>query len=76
MGLQPWMALGNDLNDWEMLGQALHPATLADAHEKVKDMVKSQEGGYCSPARSHAGTRDILLWIQSLGARKARTVGI
>ncbi len=71
LGLEPWMALGNDLNDLDMLGHALHPATLADAHEKVKDMVKSQLGGYCSPAISHAGTRDILLWIKSLCASKA-----
>ncbi|MGK7904409.1 MAG: HAD family hydrolase [Hormoscilla sp.] len=76
LGLEPWMALGNDLNDLDMLGHALHPATLVDAHEKVKDMVKSKEGGYCSPAISHAGTQDILLWIQSLWASKARTVGI
>lgn len=75
LGLQPWMALGNDLNDLEMLGHALHPATLADAREKVKDMVKLKPGGYCSPARSHAGTLDILLWIQSLCARKAPDCG-
>ncbi|MBC6422887.1 MAG: HAD hydrolase family protein [Hormoscilla sp. SP5CHS1] len=75
LGLQPWMALGNDLNDWEMLGHALHPATLADAHEKVKDVVKSKEGGYCSPAISHAGTRDILLWIQGLCASRRSSIG-
>ena len=76
LGLEPWMALGNDLNDLDMLGHSLHPATLADAHQKVKDVVKLKQGGYCSPAMSHAGTQDILLWIKSLCARRARTVGI
>jgi len=76
LGLEPWMALGNDLNDLDMLGHSPHPATLADAHEKVKDVVKLKQGGYCSPAWSHAGTRDILLWIKTLCARRSGTVGI
>ncbi len=61
LGLEPRMALGNDLNDLDMLGHSLHPATLANGHQKFKDVVKLKPGGYCSPAVSHAGTGDILL---------------
>lgn len=52
-------AIGNDLNDIEMLKKADKSFCLNDSHNKVKKIVV-EKGGYVSPYNSHIGTNDIL----------------
>ena len=55
----PTMAMGNDLNDIDMLSISPHPLTVSNAHVKVKALING-ERGYCSPLLSHAATEDLL----------------
>jgi hydroxymethylpyrimidine pyrophosphatase-like HAD family hydrolase len=52
-------AIGNDLNDIEMLKKADKSFCLNDSHNEVKKIV-IKKGGYVSPYSSHLGTKDIL----------------
>ncbi|MBD2336461.1 HAD hydrolase family protein [Calothrix sp. FACHB-156] len=61
----PLIALGNDLNDLDMLNSSIYTATLMTAHEQVKETVNSK-GGYCSSLFSHAGTEELLVWAYEL----------
>jgi hypothetical protein len=63
----PLIALGNDLNDLDVLNASIYTATLSTAHEKVKETVNSK-GGYCSSLVSHAATEELLLWTYELVA--------
>lgn len=61
----PLIALGNDLNDLDMLNASPYTATLSTAHEEVKEVV-NRKGGYCSSLVSHAATEELLLWTYEL----------
>lgn len=65
LGFNPLIALGNDLNDLDVLSASCYTATLSTAHEQVRDVVK-RKGGYCSSLVSHAATEDLLLWTYEL----------
>ena len=59
---QPWVALGDGLNDLETLRASRYVATLSTADEAIKRLV-ILKGGYCSPRTSHAATEDLLSWV-------------
>jgi hypothetical protein len=61
LSFNPLIALGNDLNDLDVLNASCYTATLSTAHEKVKDIIHTKNG-YCSSLVSHAATEDLLLW--------------
>lgn len=65
LGIEPYIALGNDLNDLDILGAASHCATPVSAHEKVRLRI-FEKGGYCSPLYSHAASEDLLSWVETI----------
>ncbi len=65
LGIEPYIALGNDLNDLDILSAASHCATLISAHEEVKRRIGDKDG-YCSPLSSHAASQDLLSWVETL----------
>ncbi len=62
LGIEPYIVLGNDLNDLDILDAASHCATLISAHEQVRQRVRDK-GGYCSPLSSHAASENLLSWV-------------
>ncbi|SRR5579883_1336131 len=71
LGLNPFITLGNDLNDLDVLTASSYAGTLSTAHEQVRSLVKTK-GGYCSSLVSHAATEDLLLWIYHLTLKSLR----
>jgi len=61
LGFEPFIALGDEFNDLEMLRAGVYQATSADAHEAVKKCVREKQG-YCSPFAGHRAAEDILAW--------------
>ena len=57
--MYPYIALGNDLNDIQLLEQSTHPITLQTAHRTIREIVQ-KKNGYCSPFAHHAGAEDML----------------
>lgn len=68
LGLDPFVVLGDELNDLEILRAGFHAATLTTAHEEVKRCVRDKNG-YCSPLTSHAAAEDLLEWVETRGIR-------
>jgi len=62
LGFEPFIVLGDELNDLDMLYAASWPATLITAHEGVKGCIR-ERNGYCSSFASHAATEDLLRWV-------------
>ncbi|MCI5168642.1 MAG: hypothetical protein D3903_21740 [Candidatus Electrothrix sp. GM3_4] len=62
--VHPYVTLGNDLNDIQLIEQSTHPITLQTAHLTIREIVK-QKNGYCSPFADHAGAEDMLRWASS-----------
>ena len=60
--IHPFIALGNESNDIEMLNICSCPVTLQDSCSQVQDIVK-KKNGYCSMLSSHLGTEDMLTWV-------------
>lgn len=57
--VHPYIGLGNELNDFQILNACDFPVTLKSASEKIKQLVEKKKG-YCSLLQSHAGTEDML----------------
>lgn len=67
--VEPFIVLGDEWNDIDLLKASPHPGTLASAHPDVLRTVRSKKG-YCSRWSSHAGTEDLLRWAADI-ARSA-----
>ncbi len=67
--VEPFIVLGDEWNDIDLLEASPHPGTLASAHSDVRRTVQSKRG-YCSRWSSHAGTEDLLRWAADI-ARSA-----
>lgn len=67
--VDPFIVLGDEWNDIDLLEVSPHPGTLASAHPDVRRRVR-YKGGYCSRWSSHAGTEDLLRWAADI-ARSA-----
>lgn len=65
LGCEPFIVLGDELNDLEILRAGIYPATLSTAHEEVKRCVK-EKNGYCSPFCSHGAAEDLLAWVNTV----------
>ena len=59
--VEPFIVLGDEQNDIDLLKSSTHPGTLASAHIQVRRTVETR-GGYCSRFSFHAGTEDLLRW--------------
>ncbi|MBM9518289.1 HAD hydrolase family protein [Desulforhopalus vacuolatus] len=60
--IDPFIALGNENNDLQMLSTCSIPVTLQDSSPQIKDLV-TKKNGYCSLQSSHLGTEDMLTWV-------------
>lgn len=70
LNVEPFIVLGDERNDIDLLRAAAHPGTLASAHPEVQRTVETR-GGYRSRSFSHAGAEDLLRWAAAL-ARSIR----
>ncbi len=61
LGLEPFIALGDEVNDLDMLDAAAYPATLITAHKDVRHCVQERKG-YCTDQVSHAATEFLLTY--------------
>ncbi|MCI5149517.1 MAG: hypothetical protein D3916_09045 [Candidatus Electrothrix sp. MAN1_4] len=59
--VHPHIALGNDVNDTQLMQASIHPVTLQTAHSSIKELVKRKHG-YCSSFTEHAAAEDMLHW--------------
>lgn len=62
LGFEPFIALGDELNDLDMLDAAEYPATLITAHSDVRRCVREKKG-YCTDRMSHAATEILLKYV-------------
>jgi len=62
LGFEPFIALGDEVNDLDMLDAAAYPATLITAHKDVRHCVRKKKG-YCSDQISHAATEVLLKYV-------------
>ena len=65
LGFSPWMALGNDTNDLELMQASPYLGTLSDATRDIKAVVDSKNG-FCSQQTGHDGTIELLEWALEL----------
>lgn len=63
LGVMPLIAVGDEVNDVDILEAARYAGTLSIAHNSVKHIVL-QKQGYCSPLSSHAASEDLLQWVE------------
>lgn len=61
LNFEPWIVLGNDINDYELMDKAKFPATLLSATPEIINLVLRKKG-YCSSKTSHSGSEDLLNW--------------
>ena len=61
LGYDPFIVIGDEINDLDLLRAGSYPATLTTAHKDVKQLVRKRNG-YCSPLVSHAAAEDLLEW--------------
>lgn len=61
LGFSPWMALGNDTNDLELMQASPYLGTLSDATGDIKAVVNAKNG-FCSQQTGHDGTVELLEW--------------
>lgn len=59
--VHPFVSLGNDVNDLQMMTVSSNPVTLDSASVHIRNIVKNKKG-YCSPFSSHAAAEDMLAW--------------
>lgn len=62
LGFEPFIALGDEVNDLDMLGASAYPATLITAHDEVRHCVRKKKG-YCADQMSHAATENLLTYV-------------
>jgi hydroxymethylpyrimidine pyrophosphatase-like HAD family hydrolase len=62
--IHPFVSLGNDMNDLQMMTVCSNPVTLDSASVHIKNIVKNKKG-YCSSLLSHAAAEDMLAWTYS-----------
>ena len=67
--LEQSVAMGDDLNDEEMLQKAGYTLTLACASRQIRELVNRQ-GGMVAAAAKHMGTVQMLDQIRSMVARR------
>lgn len=60
--MDPFIALGNETNDMQMLSISSYPVTLQSSCSQIQELVK-RKNGYCSSRSSHSGTEDMLDWV-------------
>lgn len=65
LNFEPFIVLGDEINDMDMLRAGAYPGTLASAHEDIRQFIH-ETGSYCSEFSSHAGTEDLLKWAETL----------
>ncbi|MBI4748426.1 MAG: hypothetical protein HY774_08040 [Acidobacteria bacterium] len=65
LGFSPWMALGNDTNDLELMQASSRLGTLVDATGDIQSIVHSKNG-FCSRQPGHDGTVELLEWALSV----------
>lgn len=58
----PFIALGNESNDMQLLSLCSCPVTLQGSCNQIQDIVK-KKNGFCSKLSSHLGTEDMLAWV-------------
>lgn len=63
--VEPFIVLGDEWNDIDLLEASPHPGTLASAHGDVRRTVRFRRG-YCSRWSSHPGTEDLLRWAAEI----------
>ncbi|NJL59926.1 MAG: HAD hydrolase family protein [Desulfobacteraceae bacterium] len=63
LGVFPLIAIGDEVNDADILEAAEYAGTLSSAHNSVKQIVLKKQG-YCSPLSSHAAAEDLLQWVE------------
>ncbi|XOF32433.1 MAG: HAD family hydrolase [Candidatus Electrothrix sp. YB6] len=59
--VRPHIALGNDINDTQLMQASTYPVTLQAAHSSIKKIAEKKDG-YCSPFADHAAAEDMLRW--------------
>jgi hydroxymethylpyrimidine pyrophosphatase-like HAD family hydrolase len=59
--VHPHIALGNDVNDTQLMQACIHPVTLQTPHSSIRELVK-RKYGYCSSFTEHAAAEDMLHW--------------
>lgn len=65
LGFEPLIALGDEINDLDMLHAAAYPGTMTTAREEVKQCVR-ERNGYCSAFGSHKAAEDLLVWAKQV----------
>jgi hypothetical protein len=65
LSVTPYIVLGNDWNDLEVMEDGTHAAVLADAAPEARLLARAKRG-YESPWSSHRGTIDVLLWVDKM----------
>lgn len=69
LSIEPYIVLGNDWNDLEIMKDGSYTAVLADAAPILQQLV-CRNRGYKSPWKSHWGTIDVLLWAAKIVMNK------
>ena len=59
LGAHPYIAMGDEINDIQMMKKSSICVTLSSAIAELKEIVKEKKG-FCSPMTSHEGARDML----------------
>lgn len=65
LGFAPFIVIGDEKNDLDMIESSFHAGTLCTAHEDVLKFV-AQQNGYCSKKTSHAAAEDMLKWAENI----------
>jgi hydroxymethylpyrimidine pyrophosphatase-like HAD family hydrolase len=60
----PFIALGDEINDTQLLSMSSYPVTLQDSCKQIQAIVQKKKG-YCSMLSSHLATEDMLAWALS-----------
>lgn len=64
LNLAPYIVLGDETNDLDLVAAARHAGVPATAHDAVKQCA-AENGHYCSPEHSHAAAIDLLKWAEN-----------
>lgn len=63
LNLAPYIVLGDETNDLDLVAAARHAGVPASAHDTVKQCA-AKNGHYCSPNHSHGAAVDLLEWAE------------
>ncbi len=65
LSYEPFIVLGDESNDLDILNAGNYAGTLASANPAVLDMIR-KKGHFCSAYSSHRGTAEMLEWVGEL----------